>query len=230
VTQAPHTKAPQSVPPHAAPLGRLHVIVNVEAGGAGVQPAVQPLRLAQQALEGGAPVIQLRAKSTADRQLFDLALRMAALCDDYRATLIVDDCVDIAVASGAHGVHVGADDLPVAATRELLGPARVLGATCRNPEAAAAAERTGATYIGAGPCYPTSTKTGLPEPIGLTTLSNIAAAVALPVIAIAGVTAERVPELLESGAYGVAVVGAVASAEDPVAATRQLVDIIEDCL
>ena len=223
MSQAPHTEVSQSEQLHAAPLGRLHVIVNVGADAAGFQP----LELAQLALEGGAPVIQLRAKSMPDRQLFDLALRMAALCDDYRANLIVDDCVDIALAAGAHGVHVGADDLPVAAARQLLGPVRILGATCRNPEAAAAAERAGATYVGAGPCYPTSTKAGLPEPIGLTTLSNIAAAVALPVIAIAGVTAERVPELLKAGAYGVAVVGAVAGAAAPVAATRQLVDIIE---
>src|SRR4051812_49304176 len=95
-------------------VGRLHVIVNVTPD-ATARP--QPIELARQALAGGAPLLQLRAKELSDRDVFDVAVRMTALCVEHEATLIVDDRVDVALAAGAHGVHVGADDLPVRQAR-----------------------------------------------------------------------------------------------------------------
>jgi thiamine-phosphate pyrophosphorylase len=98
----------------------------------------------------------------------------------------------------------------------------VLGASARTAAGAREALAAGASYLGVGPCYPTSTKDGLPGPIGAAGLAAVAAAVALPVLAIGGVTVDRIPELLEAGAFGIAVVGAIAMANDPAAAAREL--------
>jgi thiamine-phosphate pyrophosphorylase len=99
----------------------------------------------------------------------------------------------------------------------------MLGASARTAAVARAAVAAGASYLGVGPCYPTSTKDGLPNPIGAAGLAAVAVAVAVPVLAIGGVTADRIPELLEAGAYGIAVVGAIAMSRDPAAAARRLV-------
>jgi thiamine-phosphate pyrophosphorylase len=127
---------------------------------------------------------------------------------------------------GAGGVHVGDDDLPVEAARRLLGAGAVVGATARTASAARRAAAAGASYVGVGPCYPTSTKVVDAAVLGPAGFAPVADAVEIPVIAIAGVTAARVPELLAAGAYGVAVVGAVAGAPDPALATKELLDAL----
>ncbi len=141
-------------------------------------------------------------------------------------TCLVNDRVDLALAVGADGVHVGGDDLPVDVARRLLGEHALVGATCRNPEAARRAVDAGASYLGVGPAYVTSTKTGLPDPMGPGGVEAIARAVSIPVIAIAGVTAGHVPELLDAGAWGVAVVGAVYGAADPAGAVAELLEVL----
>ena len=128
---------------------------------------------------------------------------------------------------GADGAHVGPEDLTVAVARRLLGEGLMLGASARTAAVARAAVAAGASYLGVGPCYPTSTKDGLPNPIGAAGLAAVAVAVAVPVLAIGGVTADRIPELLEAGAYGIAVVGAIAMSRDPAAAARQLLANLE---
>ncbi len=204
------------------PLGQLHVITDT-------RPGRDPLAVVRAALAAGAPVVQVRVEKTAtDREAYDLALRVAAQCAEYRATCLVDDRLHVALAVGAAGGHVGADDLPVAAARRLLGPAAILGATARAPETALAAVAAGASYVGVGPAYTTSTKDGLPAPIGPAGVVAVAATVDVPVIAIGGVTAARVPELLAAGAYGVAVVGAVSGAADPERATAELLAALDD--
>jgi thiamine-phosphate pyrophosphorylase len=130
--------------------------------------------------------------------------------------------VHVAVATGADGVHVGEHDLPVGVTRKILGDGRLLGATARDATTALAHQHASASYLGVGPCFATSTKTGLPMPLGCEGLRSVTNAVSIPVIAIAGITAQRVPELLAAGAYGVAVIGAVWNAEDPHAAVERL--------
>lgn len=106
--------------------------------------------------------------------------------------------------------------------------APILGATARDPETGRAHEAAGATYLGVGPAYATSTKGGLPAPLGVEGVARVAGAVGIPVIAIAGVTAARVAELLKAGAHGVAVIGALSNADDPFAATEELLRAIED--
>jgi thiamine-phosphate pyrophosphorylase len=130
--------------------------------------------------------------------------------------------VDVALAVGAAGTHLGAGDLPLAAARRVAGPGHLLGGTARDPGTGRRLVAEGADYLGVGPAYPTTTKTGLPDAIGPAGVQAVAGAVDVPVIAIGGVTAARVPELLAAGAAGVAVVGAVSGAADPAAATRAL--------
>ena len=116
---------------------------------------------------------------------------------------------------------------PVHAARRVLGADAILGGTAREPAAAKEHEAAGASYLGVGPCYTTTSKTGLPEPGGIERVRRVADAISLPVIAIAGVTAARVPELLDAGAHGVAVIGAINDADDPRRATEELLRALD---
>jgi thiamine-phosphate pyrophosphorylase len=196
-------------------IGRLHVLTDARAGRDAVGVAAR-------AVEAGAPVVQLRVKGGTDRELYDLGTRLMAVCTKHGATCIVNDRVDIALAIGAHGTHLGAEDLSVAAVRRVAGPAHLIGGTAREPVSAARLVAEGADYLGAGPAYQTSTKDGLPAPLGPDGVGLVARAVAVPVIAIGGITADRVPGLMAAGVHGVAVVGAVSDAADPGIATKSL--------
>ncbi len=198
-------------------VGRLHLITDV-------RPGRDPVPVVAAALDAGVPVVQVRVPApAADRVVYDLARQIVARYRAAGATCLVNDRLHVALAVGADGGHVGGTDLPVDAARRVLGPGAVLGATARDPGTARAAVAAGATYLGVGPAYRTATKQGLPEPIGPAGVAAVAGAVPVPVIAIGGVTAARIPELLAAGAYGVAVVGAVWGAPDPAAACRALV-------
>ncbi|TDB71047.1 MULTISPECIES: thiamine phosphate synthase [unclassified Micromonospora] len=199
-------------------LGRLHLITDT-------RPGRDPLVVLRAALPVARAelVVQVRVTDdTTDRQAYDLTRKVVALCAPYGATCLVNDRLHVALAAGAAGGHVGADDLPVGAARRVLGAAAVLGATAREPGAAAEAVAAGASYLGVGPCYGTSTKSGLPDPIGPAGVRAVARAVRVPVIAIGGVTAAAVPALRAAGAYGVAVVAALSQAADPAQATAEL--------
>ena len=199
--------------------GRLHVLTDTRDGR-------DALPVVRAALSAGAPVVQVRAKDGTDRDLFDLAERVARLCDASGALCLVDDRVDIALAVGAGGTHLGAFDLPLPAARRLAGPDHVLGGTARDADLARTLVAQGADYVGVGPTAATTTKTGLPAPLGVAAVGAVAAAVDVPVIAIGGVTVEHVPALLAAGAHGVAVVSAVSEAADPAAATRVLLEAL----
>ncbi|MFE9688505.1 thiamine phosphate synthase [Micromonospora sp. NPDC005806] len=199
-------------------LGRLHLITDTRPGRdpLGVLRAALPVAHAEL-------VVQVRVEDDAtDREAYELARRVVTLCRSYGATCLVNDRLHVALAVDADGGHVGADDLPVPAARRVLGAGAVLGATAREPGGAAAAVAAGASYLGVGPCHATTTKSGLPDPIGPAGLRAVAGAVDVPVIAIGGVTAAAVPALRAAGAYGVAVVGALSGAADPARATAAL--------
>ena len=140
-------------------LGRLHVLTDARAGR-------DAIGVAARAVEAGAPVVQLRAKGATDRELYELGLLLMAICDRHGTVCIVNDRVDIALAIGAHGTHLGADDLSVAAVRRVAGPAHLIGGTSREPGHAARLVAEGADYLGVGPAFSTSTKDGLPAPLG----------------------------------------------------------------
>jgi len=201
-------------------LGRLHVVTDT-------RPGRDPLRTVAAALDAGAPVVQVRGKGLADAELYELAARVTELCVRHGALPLVNDRPDIALAVDAGGVHVGERDLPVAVARRLLGTDRIVGATARDAATARRHQAAGATYLGVGPAYATTTKTGLPAPLGPGGVGRVAAAVDLPVIAVAGITVGNVGALLAAGAYGVAVISAVSDADDPARATAGLLAALD---
>lgn len=160
--------------------------------------------------------VQVRVKTT-EAAAYALAVAAVETCRPVGTTVLVNDSLGVALAAGADGVHLGADDLPVAAARRVGPPSLIVGATCRTPEAARAAVADGATYLGVGPAFPTSTKDGLPPPLGPDAIAAVADAVpGTPVVAIGGITAERVPLL---AVHGIAAVSAFAT--DPRAAAAK---------
>ena len=181
--------------------------------------------LASAALKGGATAVQLRAPELAEGDLEALAVSLVELCGDVGVPLLVNDRVDIAVASGAAGAHVGQDDDPGTA-RGRLGPERILGVSVMSAEEAWVAEMAGADYLGVT-IWATATK---PEAvaIGLDGLRHVVGATALPVVGIGGIEEGNAREVLAAGAAGIAVIGAVASAQDPVEAVRALRTVVDD--
>ena len=191
------------------PIGRLHLITDA-------RPGRDVLAVVAAALAAGVDTVQVRVPDdVGDRAAFDLSTRVLALCRARGVCCLVNDRLHIALAVGADGGHVGADDLPVRAARAVLGPRAILGVTARDPHTARQAVADGADYLGVGPAYLTSTKDGLPEPIGVAGVAAVVQAVGVPIIAIGGVSAALAAPLRDAGAYGVAVVGAVNDAEDP---------------
>ncbi|KQZ75171.1 thiamine phosphate synthase [Nocardioides sp. Root151] len=169
--------------------------------------------------DAGVDGFQVRAKSATTRSL--MACVAAAL--DTGAMVVVNDRLDVALAAGAHGVHLGASDLPVASARR-LAPDLVIGATCRDLASLRQAALDGATYAGFGPLFETTSKAGLPAPLGLSALS--ACVGPLPLIGIGGVSAATAPAVLSAGAHGVAVIGSIWRQPDPVQAAKELVNAV----
>jgi thiamine-phosphate pyrophosphorylase len=184
--------------------------------------AAGPLeRVAREALEGGADVLQLREKGLPDKDLLVLAGRLARLAHRHGALFLLNDRADLAAASGADGVHLGAEDLTIPAARRILGPAAVIGATSHALREARAALAAGADYVSVGPVFPTATKPSL-APAGLRYVRQAALALDAPFFAIGGITAERVRSVVRAGARRIAVCGAVIAATDPRRAARRM--------
>jgi thiamine-phosphate pyrophosphorylase len=189
------------------------------------------LEVAEGAIAGGATVIQLRAKEMDARRLYQTALRLREMTREAGVVFIVNDRVDVALAVDADGVHVGQQDLPASVVRRLVGPDKIVGLTATNVEEALEAEREGAAdYLGVGPVFtfPTIIKPDASPPIGLDGLRAIVQAVSLPVIAIGGIEHHNVKDVIWTGAEGVAVVHAVAWAEDVAEAARGLLALVKE--
>lgn len=176
------------------------------------------------ALDGGITTVQLRAKGWTDRQLLDAATALRPRCHDAGALLIVNDRVDIALAADADGVHLGVDDLPVAAARRILGPDVLIGYSPETDDDRRQAEQDGADYLGVGPVYGTTTKGDAGNAIGVEGIRRAVAATTLPVVGIGGIGIETASAVIEAGAAGVAVVGAVFLADDPRKAAVRLAE------
>lgn len=188
----------------------------------GITPEAEPAaveRVVAAWLRGGVDVVQLRQKRLARGRLLDLATALAGACAAAGALFVVNDHVDVAVLSGADGVHVGPDDLTVAAARRAGGPGLLIGASASTPEAGREAEREGADYLGSGPAYETPLKTEK-RVIGPAGVAAVAAAVGLPVFAIGGVDRSRLPELRAAGLTRVCAIRALGEAADPEAEAR----------
>ena len=173
------------------------------------------------ACEGGVTLVQLREKEKSGLEYYELALKVKSVTDRYGIPLIIDDRVDIALAVGAAGVHLGQSDLPIAAARTVMGPDKIIGATAKTVEQALAAEAGGADYLGVGAIYPTTTKV-ITVLTPVATLSDIAKNARIPVVAIGGLNAGNLDVLRGSGANGIAVVTAIMNSLNPKEAASEL--------
>lgn len=189
------------------------------------------LDVARAALAGGADALQLRDKEAGGGELFRLAVEMRELVEESGTgcLFLVNDRVDVALASRADGVHLGQEDLPAGAARKLLGPGPVLGISAETVEQAVRAVEEGADYLGVGPVFSTPSKPDAGEPIGLEGLRSVRRAVDLPLVAVGGINEENLETVLEAGADGIAVISAVASARDMESAVRRLRRAIDAC-
>jgi thiamine-phosphate pyrophosphorylase len=178
--------------------------------------------LAGEAVLGGVTIVQLRAKGLKTSEFLDLATRMAAVLKERSVPLIINDRVDIAMACGADGVHLGQDDGPPDVARTLLGGSKIIGVSVNTLEEAHEAERLGADYIGLGPIYATTTKdTELPV-LGPEELRRMRQKIGIPIIAIGGINAGNAAEVMKAGAAGIAVVSAILGAPDARKAASEL--------
>jgi thiamine-phosphate pyrophosphorylase len=182
---------------------------------------VMPDEFLHAALDGGAAIVQLRAKDQPDAEVVAAARRFKAACAEHDALLIVNDRPDLAAAAGADGVHVGQDDMTVARAREIVGPDRIVGLSTHTPAQVDAAE--GADYIGVGPVNATPTKPGRPA-VGLDLVRYASAHARVPFFAIGGIDPSNIAAVRAAGAERVAVVRAIVDAMDPEAAARALIE------
>jgi thiamine-phosphate pyrophosphorylase len=182
------------------------------------------------ALAGGATCVQLREKHLGAEAYLELARRLLPSLDRAGIPFVVNDRVEEALTLGAAegrvAVHLGQGDMPVAEARDRLGPTPVLGLSVRTPEEAVAVPDGLVDHLGVGPAYATTTKDSAPTPIGPRGLAAVRAVTSLPLVGIGGITAARAPEIVAAGAQGVAVVSAIAGAEDPEAATREIAEAV----
>lgn len=167
----------------------------------------------REALEGGVTLVQYRAKMASSAEMYAEALQLKALCDSFNVPLIINDRLDIAMAVGAAGVHLGQDDLPCAAARKLLGEDYIIGVSAHNPAEAKAALQSGADYLGCGAVFGTATKADVKK-LGTGGLAAICKAKGLPVVGIGGVTADNYREVRAAGADGAAIVSGILAQPD----------------
>ena len=203
-------------------IGRLHVLTDTE-----LQSRFSHVELARMAIQGGADTIQFRQKSGATREMIKICREMKRLCEDADVAFIVNDRVDVAIASNADGVHLGQDDFPIPLARKLLGETRIIGGSAVTLEEAQECFSEGADYIGFGPVYPTTSKDDAGPVTGIKLLNEVVDAISIPIIAIGGITVENTPEVIRAGAQGIAVISAVCCQENPEQATRELVQALE---
>ena len=186
-----------------------------------------PLAVLEQALAGGVKAVQLREKDLSGKALFELAEKTRRLCERYRASLLVNDRIDVALAVDAAGVQLTGVSLPVQVARSLLGPQKLLGASTHSLEEARQAQNDGADFILFGPVYFTPSKAGFGLPQGLPALKKILENVSLPVYAIGGIKAEHIADLRSLGVRGVALISAIIGAADPKEAAAGLIRLLD---
>ena len=181
----------------------------------------------REALEGGVTLVQYRAKTASSAEMYAEALQLKALCDSFKVQLIINDRLDIAMAVGAAGVHLGQDDLPCAAARKLLGEDYIIGVSAHNPAEAKAALQSGADYLGCGAVFGTATKADVKK-LGTDGLAAICKAKGLPVVGIGGVTADNYREVRAAGADGAAIVSGILAQPDIRATVKAIAKVSQE--
>ena len=183
------------------------------------------LAIAQAAVRGGASVVQFRDKMMTNAEFAAMAARLLKITRPAGVALIINDRVDIAMAIGAEGVHVGQHDAQVRELRRRLPENMIVGGSATNLAEAIEVSDAGADYLGVGPVFPTGSKADATPPMGLEELAKICRAVRQPVVAIGGITRHNLKQIIKAGAAGAAVIAAVAEAPDMLGATTELADI-----
>lgn len=181
----------------------------------------------REALKGGVTLVQYRAKTASSAEMYAEALQLKALCDSFNVPLIINDRLDIAMAVGAAGVHLGQDDLPCAAARRILGEDYLIGVSAHNPAEAKAALQSGADYLGCGAVFGTATKADVKK-LGTEGLEAICKAKGLPVVGIGGVTADNYREVRAAGADGAAIVSGILAQPDIRATVRAIARVSQE--
>ena len=181
------------------------------------------------ACRSGVTIVQLREKNLTTNQYYQLAKQVKEITDAYQVPLIIDDRLDVCLAVDAAGLHIGDDELPVSVARQVLGPEKILGVTAKTVKRALEAEEGGANYLGTGAIFPTTTKENAPITL-ISTLKTICQRVAIPVVAIGGLTSENIDQLIGTGITGVAVVRDLMQAEDIEAKTQAFLTKLDDII
>lgn len=187
------------------------------------------LEKVETACRSGVTIVQLREKNITTNQYYQLAKQVKEITDTYQVPLIIDDRLDICLAVDAAGLHIGDDELPVSVARQVLGPEKILGVTAKTVKRALEAEEGGADYLGTGAIFPTTTKENAPITL-ISTLKTICQRVAIPVVAIGGLTSENIDQLIGTGIAGVAVVRDLMQAEDIEAKTQAFLTKLDDII
>lgn len=179
------------------------------------------------ALRGGVRGFQLREKDLPPRALYPMAQKVRRLTALYGARLLINDRLDVALAVEADGVHLTTTSLPVAVARRLLGPQRLLGVSTHSPVEAREAAKGGADFIVFGPVFFTPSKAAFGQPVGIEALRAARAAVTLPLLAIGGIKSANLEQVMAAGADGIAVISAISAADDPTAASVDLLSMLQ---
>jgi thiamine-phosphate pyrophosphorylase len=203
-------------------IGKFHVLTDTY-----LQCRYSHVELAKFAIAGGADTIQFRQKGGSTREMIRAAEQMQALCRRAGVAFIVNDRIDVAIASHADGVHLGQDDFPIPLARKLLGEEAVIGGSAGNLEEARACLAEGADYVGFGPVYPTSSKDDAGPASGLMLLGRIVEAIPIPIVAIGGIGRSNVRLVLQTRVHGIAVISDVCCQQDPEQATKTLRQLME---
>jgi thiamine-phosphate pyrophosphorylase len=202
----------------------LYVITDEAVGGGRSHAGI-----AQQAACGGADAIQLRDKTCSPRELLKAARELRAITRKSGTLFIVNDRLDVAMASGADGVHLGQDDMRVSTARQLVPEGFIIGVSVGTIEEALQAVQEGADYLALSPTFSTASKDDAGPGHGLDRLREICRAVSIPVIAIGGINPQNAGDVIAAGADGIAVISAVVARPDITAAARELKDLVRDC-
>ena len=187
------------------------------------------LEKVETACRSGVTIVQLREKNLTTNQYYQLAKQVKEITDAYQVPLIIDDRLDVCLAVDAAGLHIGDDELPVSVARQVLGPDKILGVTAKTVKRALEAEEGGANYLGTGAIFPTTTKENAPITL-ISTLKIICQRVAIPVVAIGGLTSENIDQLIGTGIAGVAVVRDLMQSEDIEAKTQAFLTKLDDII
>lgn len=183
-------------------------------------------RVVEEALRGGVKAVQLRGKDLTSRDLYAIAYELRKLTAHHDARLFINDRIDIALAVGADGVHLGTSSIPVHRARKILGDKQLIGVSCHNRISALNAQEKGADFITFGPVFYTPSKAAYGDPVGVDKLAEIIELLRIPVYALGGVNRKNVSQVIEAGAHGIALISAILAADDPYAETKSLLSTL----